>query len=172
MTALPKSKYLEFFLSNQESIKEMMETIGNIIVLEKIKLPEMKTASGIILAEAPKSQLGSLVADRPTFYRVVHVGEGYYKPETMETVPLNSQMGDIVLIASASVKHFSSFPLVGAYEADSIGIAADENVQIRFKGQEAFERFLVGLDAHVKGQLNAVDSHAKAQISTGQNESR
>jgi hypothetical protein len=68
-------------------------------------------------------------------------------------VPLNANPGDIVLLASASVKLFSSFPLLGAYETDSIGITRDEDIQIRFKGQEAFERFLIGLDSHVKAQV-------------------
>lgn len=157
MSQLPASKYLDYFVSNVEAVKEQMETIGNIIIVEKIKMPEQKTASGIIIAESfPKSQLNTLVADRPTFYRVLHVGEGYFDADGND-VALNSQPGDIVLLASASVKHFSSFPLMGSYEADSIGITQDESVQLRFKGQEAFERF-----------LNGLDSHAKAQIPSGQ----
>lgn len=153
MSQLPKSKYLDYFVTNEATIREQMETIGNIIVVEKVKLPEQKTASGIILAEAPRAQLNTLVSDRPAFYRVLHVGAGYFDADTDADVPLNSRPGDIVLCASTSVKLFSSFPLLGAYEPDTIGITRDEDVQIRYKGQEAFERFLIGLDSHVKAQM-------------------
>lgn len=153
MSQLPQSRYLEYFIANKDSIREQMEVIGNIIVVERIKMPETKTASGIIIAESfPKSQLNTLVADRPMFYRVLHVGEGYIDTDGND-VPLNARPGDIVLLASASVKLFSSFPMVGSYETDSIGITRDEDVQIRYKGQEAFERFLSGLDSHAKAQI-------------------
>lgn len=153
MQTLPKSKYLEYFTENEAPIRESLEVIGNIIVVERIKMPEARTASGLYLAESPKSQLNSLVSDRPSFYRVLHVGAGYYDDETGADVGLNAKPGDIALLASASVKLFSSIPLMGAYESDTLGIARDEDVQIRFHGQEAFERFLTGLDKHVKAQV-------------------
>jgi co-chaperonin GroES (HSP10) len=153
MQSIPRSRYLDYFVNNLATISEQCEVIGNIIIVEKVKFPETKTAGGIIIGvESHRGQLNTLVSDRPAFYRVLHVGAGYFDADGND-IALNSKPGDIVLLASASVKLFSSFPLLGAYEADSIGITRDEDVQIRFKGQEAFERFAFGLDSHAKAQI-------------------
>ena len=151
---LPSSRYLEFFKQNEEGVRSALELVGNVILVERIRPPEARTASGLYIAEGPQKQINTLVSDRPTFYRVLMTGEGYYDGEGND-VSLNCKPGDIVLLGQASVRLFSSFPLLTSYEPDSIGYSTDEEARIRFKGQESFERVVGDLDEFVKKQMAA-----------------
>jgi co-chaperonin GroES (HSP10) len=149
---IPKSRYLDFFQQNKEVIREHLEIIGDVILVEKVKFPEARTASGIYITDY-KGQINTLNADKPHFYRVLMPGEGYYDDTTKESQPLNAQQGDIILVGSISVKIFSSFPLLEAYEADSIGITRESEIQMRFKGEDNFVRFLGDFNKAVKAKM-------------------
>jgi co-chaperonin GroES (HSP10) len=154
LQGVPKSKYLEFFLENKPTFTEQFELVGDVVLVERIKFPETRTASGIVLAEF-KGQVGAMGSDRPHFYRVLLPGEGFYNDETKEDVALNCQSGDIVLVSSLSVRSFGTFPLLTSYESDSLGVTRDSEILWRFKGQENFERLLGALDKAVAGKVQA-----------------
>lgn len=154
-TEIQPSRYLDFFIENRTTFKEAFELVGDAVLVERIKFPEARTASGIILAENVKNQVGTMLADRPSFYRVLLPGEGFYDDETGEDRPLNCQSGDVVLIASAGVRIFSSFPLLTGYETDSIGVTRDSEIIWRFKGEANFVRILGELDKTAKAKVVA-----------------
>lgn len=150
---LAPSRYLPFFKEHGPSLKESMKLTGDILLVERMKFPESKTASGIILASSIShaNTVNGIGADKPGFYRVLHIGEGY--TDNGADVPLEVEPGDVVLLGAVSVKLFSLFPLLEAYEPDSIGIARETDIQIRFHGEDKFLKFLGDFNSAVKGQV-------------------
>jgi len=148
--ALPKSAYLERFKNlNRQGI----EIIGDAILVERIKEAEKKTASGIIIGIDVKNQLGTFAQDRPHWVRVLAVGEGYYNDDTGEPSPLNAQPGDIALVSQVSVKWFSTFGDLNGYQADTIGLTRDSEIQIRFKGEEGYRTTFRSLNEGAEAQV-------------------
>jgi co-chaperonin GroES (HSP10) len=154
---LPKSRYLDFFLNNPDAFSEAAENaygevIADVILVERIKMPEQKTASGIIIAEA-RNQIGTLNEKRPTFYRVLVPGKGYYDDTTKESVPLNAKPGDIVLLSVEGTRVFSSFPGLESYEADTLCITRESEITWRFFGEDKFREFVRNLNQATKTQM-------------------
>lgn len=149
---IPASKYLPFFQVHKPI---GMELSGDILLVERMKFPETKTTGGIILASsiAAANTINGIGADKPGFYRVLHVGAGY--TDDGKDVPLDVAPGDIILVGAVSVKLFSLFPLLEAYEPDSIGITRETDIQIRFHGEDRFIQFLTDFNRSVKAQVGS-----------------
>src|SRR5689334_13650412 len=96
------SKYLSGFQTVAKEHGTLYKIQGNLLLVEVIKDEEFKTKSGIILATSDKRQVNGLVQDKPTFVRVLDVGPGYFKDDTMEDVPLETQPGDILLVPATA----------------------------------------------------------------------
>lgn len=154
MSSIPKSVYLEWFKANSGRIRDTTNLIGDLMLVERLKMPEKKTASGLIIPDKSYNQLNSMMSDQPCFYRVLLTGAGFYDDNTKEDVPLESQPGDIIQTGSISVKVYSSFPLLEAYEADTIGITRESDVQWRFKTEEAFTGLLGDFDRAIKEKIS------------------
>lgn len=150
---LPPSRYLSYFEAHAGKLRQAMKLVGDVILVERVKFPEAKSAGGIIFVDHAAKQINSTFSDRPVFYRVLLPGEGYYNDETNEPVPLDVKQGDIVLASTVGVKLFSSFPLLEAYEADTIGITREAEITWRFLGEGAFVDTLHGLNQAVKAQV-------------------
>lgn len=150
---LPPSRYINYFVENREAFAEQFELVGDVVLVERIKFPEPKTASGLIIASMQGKQIDALTADPPVFYRVLLPGAGFYNDETGEDAPLNCQMGDIVLAAQGGVRMFPTLPLVPNYDPATIGVTRDSEILWRFKGQEAFEKFVVGFDSATAAEV-------------------
>jgi len=151
---IAKSRYLDYFREHRQSLKDSFELIADCILVERLVLPEPRTASGIILVET-RNQVGSISADRPHFYRVLLPGEGYFddKSEDNKPVALNAEQGDIILVGSTSVKLFSTFPLLESYVPDTLGLTRESEIQWRFKGEDAFRRFLTEFNLSSKAKV-------------------
>jgi co-chaperonin GroES (HSP10) len=149
---LPKSKYLSYFIENGARLREQSQLVGDLLFVEKIKFPEKKVG-GIIIADNTHKQLGTILGDQPTFFRVLLVGNGYYDDDTKEDVPLDINQGDIILTGAVSAKVFSSFPMLETTETDVLGVTRHGDIQWRFKGEEAFLEFLTTFNSSVKGQV-------------------
>lgn len=134
------------FAQLSEKARDAFELIGDCILVERIKEPEKKTASGIIYGLETKNQLGTFAQDRPHWVRVLVVGEGWYDEETGESVPLNVQPGDVVLVSQVSVKYFSTFGDMDGAPADTIGLTRESEIQLRFKGEEGFAKAFAALN--------------------------
>jgi co-chaperonin GroES (HSP10) len=142
------SRYLTRFKRLAEDAKDAYVLNGEFVLVESIPEEELKTKSGLIIASAkPNTQFNSINEQKPNWVRVIAVGEGYYTQDTAEdgtivekTVPLDVQVGDIVLLPRISIHYFSIFGELEGYEADSVGLAKASEIQLRFHGQEGYER--------------------------------
>ena len=142
------SKYLNAFREVQSQAE--LQLIGDLLLVELIKDEEFKTKSGIVLASAVNQrQIAGLSADKPTFVRVLAAGEGFYDDEsdTPASIPLESQPGQILLIATNAIKPFSVFGKLINYGEVEIGLTRESDVQARFEDQEAFDRYFERLNA-------------------------
>lgn len=131
------SKYLTAF---RDSNKDNFQLIGDCLLVEVLKEDEFKTKSGLIIADSTGKQINGLSADKPTFVRVLLVGEGYYSEDDGD-VKLDSQPGDIVLVGTTSIKRFSVFGPIVNYGDTSLGLIRESDVQMRFNGQDGFNAF-------------------------------
>lgn len=166
MKKMKPSLYLEKFkkLANEQS--DAFTLIGDFILVERIPDEEIKRKSGLIIPDMTKrTALNTLTGDKPNWVRVLLVGPGYYSQDTDEngniterTVPLDVKPGDIALVSQVSVRYFSTFAIDG-YEADTIGLTKESEIQLRFHGEDGYNRVFNCLNgsgearAEVAGQL-------------------
>lgn len=156
-----KSRYVNAFGKLAEQAPSSYQLIGDCILVERIKEPEKKTASGIIYGiDTGNRQLGTIAADRPHWVRVLAVGEGYYDDTTKESVPLNVNPGDIVLVSGISVKYFSTFGELNGCKPDEIGITRESEIQLRFKGSEGYAEAFRCLNQFVEKEIPAPGAQA------------
>lgn len=152
------SKYLGAFQAVKAESE--LQLIGEFLLIELIKDEEFKTKSGLIIQSAPSQrQVNGLSADKPTFARILAVGEGYYddSPPTgavagtyavnEKNIPLDSKPGQIVLVATGSVKPFSIFGKLINYGEIELGLTRESDIQARFESEEAFNRYFERLNA-------------------------
>lgn len=137
------SKYLTDFLRMSKEAKSCYEVIGDNILVEKIDDEELKSKGGIIIATPKDHVRMSMNETKPTWVRVLEVGEGYWDAEK-GTIPLNSRPGDICLVPSATPQWFSVF---GEYKAEpnTIAIITESSIQLRFKGEEGYKKAFASL---------------------------
>jgi co-chaperonin GroES (HSP10) len=148
------SKYLKAFQKLAEENKDF-ELTGDCCLVEVIKDDELKTKGGILLAPSTSArQVTGLSADKPTFVRILLVGKGYYDDETLEDRPLDVNPGDICLVGATSIKHFSVFGKLISYGETSLGLISAESVQLRFKGQEGYDRVFDLLNSAIEAEVS------------------
>lgn len=131
------SRYSERFESLKKEGHSSFVLVGNTLLVEKIKAPERKVGSLFVPTDV--KQRGSFDQDIAVFVRVLAVGEGYYDDVTKEDLPLDVQVGDIILVGQLSVKYFSFFGELQNYEPDTIGITRESEIQLRFRGEEGYK---------------------------------
>lgn len=136
------SKYLEAF---KQADKTTFQLTGGFILVEKIPQEEMKRASGLVMPITASNQVNSIGANLPTFVHVLAVGEGYYDDATKESIPPSTQVGDILLLGQTSVKWFPVLE-VDNYQPFEIGLTDESEAQLKFKGIEAYQRFVESIN--------------------------
>lgn len=138
------SRYLQAFKSLE--LSDSHQLIGDTLLVERIPIEEKKTASGLIMSTTTGTkQVGSINADLPIFVHVVAVGKGHYDPETGEDIPLGINAGDIILVGGNSVRWFSMMDIDG-YQPYDIGLSRESEMQLRFKGLEAYNSYFATLN--------------------------
>jgi co-chaperonin GroES (HSP10) len=142
---IQKSKYLEAFRANAALTDKLLT--GGLMIVEVIPQAEIKTSSGIILAQTDR-QVNSVKANLPSFVRVLAVGPGYYDEETGETTPPEVRPGQIIMVAESSVKWWSHLPLTG-YRPMELGLSEESEAQIRFDSDESFVGFFSALNSNL-----------------------
>lgn len=138
------SKYLEAFKKAKSEASDSYTLYGDAILVEKVPEEEVKTASGIYIASSSKTQLGSIADNKPHFVHVLSVGEGFYS-ETGD-VPVSVEPGDIILVGVNSVKWFSHME-IPQYEPFTVGLTRESEIQLKFKGQEAYRKFFEAINS-------------------------
>lgn len=140
------SSYLKHFQHVQETCPDSFDLIGDVLLIEEVKAEEQKTAGGIFLPATGKiSQMDGIEANRPTFVRVLLVGNGYYDTKSEDTVPVDVKAGDVILVGKLSVKWLSTFgPIVSSAEAQ-IGLVRESDIQLQFRGAEGQQKVFTAL---------------------------
>lgn len=144
------SKYLNVFKSVQNS-KDVV-IYGDALLVEKIVEENVKDLGGgrkLYIAESPTHK-DSMASDKPVFVHVLATGQGFYDGE--KDVPLSVEPGDIILVGQFSTKWFSTLEIEG-YEAYTVGLVKESEVQLRFKGIEAYERYIGQINSEIKGKV-------------------
>lgn len=134
-----KSKYLDNFKRLAEEGREAYVLVGDCILVEElVEANEVKTKGGIVI-QGTTGMRDGFEQNRPTFVRVLAVGEGYYD-EDNKSVPLEARPGDIILVGALSVNWLSTFgPIVSIVKGERIGITREAEIQLRFKGQNGYD---------------------------------
>lgn len=141
--------FLSVFQKLAEQNKGDMTIVGDTLLVEPLQTgpatKEIKTDSGkkvslILETELTNRQIGSIQDDRPLYVRVLAVGAGYYDEASGKDVPLDVQVGDVLLMGKLSVRWLSTFgPLLR--EGDKqIGICRESDKILQFRGQEGYDR--------------------------------
>lgn len=139
---LPPSKYLGYFIKNNEWLRSNATLVGDCLIIERLRFPEKKSLGGIIIADSKRVQSTGLTSELPEFFRVLYVGAGYYDDETKADQPIDCAAGDILYLAGGSVKIWSSFPVLQTTDSDTLGICRYGDALWHFKGEEKFLEFL------------------------------
>jgi co-chaperonin GroES (HSP10) len=140
-----ESKFQKAFLRLKSEGTELYCLRGNNLLVEVIE-QEVKTASGIIIADDPKQRVGGMSEHRGVIAKVLLAGEGYYDPDTKEIEPLDINIGDIVLIPTLSISYYSTFPGLSEPTQNKIGVTLESEVKFYYRGEGALEK--------AKGLLN------------------
>jgi co-chaperonin GroES (HSP10) len=134
-----KSVYLEKLQKAIEAVGPTNFVIpGALLLVEKIPKREIKSKGGIIIADTSKKQTTSVYGDLPQEVIVVAVGAGFENEG--QDVPLDTKVGDILIVGDHAVKWLGGFPVDG-YEPNTLGICSEENTQARFRGVEQYDAF-------------------------------
>lgn len=134
------SGYLTAFQKLNEYRKDLFTLTGDCLLVEVVKEQDLqKTKSGIFIPEKA-DQLNGVYADKPTFVRVLLVGEGFYDDKTGEDIPLDVKPGDVVLVSGHAIRRFSCFGKLPVKSDVDIAIMKESDIQMRFFGEEAFNK--------------------------------
>jgi len=126
----------------------LFRLIGDCILVEILETKEIKT-KGIIIPTEFKKSVDGVFVDRPLFARVLLIGEGFYDEEN-QPVPLEVEMGDIVLIGQHAVRRISYFgPLVSS-GTTVLGMIRESEIQMRFFGENAYKTAMSLLEEEKK----------------------
>lgn len=137
------SKYLERFKALNSKNKPYTLK-NNLLMVERLQDPEVKTKSGIIVnpVGSGKTTIHNVLSEKPHFCIVLDVGEGYTDAEG-QLIPnsMSVKVGDIVLLPSISIKYFSLFGTMKNYSADEIGLVKETEIEMHFKGEEGLSAY-------------------------------
>lgn len=102
---------------------------GNLLLVERLVKEEIKTKSGLVIADASGTYANTIDKSAPVLVKVLAVGEGFYT-ETGD-IPLDTNEDDVLLVGPHAVQWFSSFPGLGLTE-EKIGLVKETEIQISF----------------------------------------
>jgi hypothetical protein len=137
------SKFLKAFETASRESSDSYQLVGDICVVEEIKDEDFRTKSGLVIASGPQRQVNGIAADKPSFVRVLIPAPSYE----------DIAAGDICLVPSTSIRRFSVFGKLMSYGETTLGLINAESIQLRFKGQNGFERFFDTLNRAAEAEM-------------------
>lgn len=133
------AKLINAFKSLNDVRKETFHLIGDICFVQVLD-QEVKTKSGLVLADHAKQIMNGVGPDKPTICRVLMVGEGEVDADGND-LPLEVNVGDIVIVGKHAVKIISSLGNTVLHEDKTeVGMIKAAEIQMRFFGEEAYKR--------------------------------
>lgn len=144
-----ESKYLNRFNTLREKCgPNIYELRDNRILVERLTETEIKTKTGLILNTNTGNQFNSIGADKPLLFMVLDIGEGYASEDgSITRDAMNIDVGDIIILPKLSVKYFSVFMDMAEYVPDTIGIARENDIELRFKQAAGYSCFFGALNS-------------------------
>lgn len=133
-------RYLEQF-KKLEGTKYKLA--GGRMLVEILPKKEMKTTGGLIMA-APIQHKGTADTQRAVVGVVVMVGEGYVNDDQQD-VPMETKVGNVVVLNEFGLKYYSEFPGVSSYTENKLALTAESEIQMKFDSLDdlaEFERLL------------------------------
>lgn len=137
-----ETKYLNRFEKLTSSDLPMR---GNRLLLELLPKQEVKTKGGLVIATSLTDHRSTTVENAADVAVVLAVGEGYYGDDGA-AVPMDIQVGNVVLISRYGMRTYSSFPGISDYVADTIALARDSDTHVKWDSIEAFEAYVAKLN--------------------------
>lgn len=134
------TRYLEQF-KKLEGTKYKLA--GGRMLVEILPKKEMKTTGGLIMA-APVQHKGTADTQRAVVGVVVMVGEGYVNDDQQD-VPMETKLGNVVVLNEFGLKYYSEFPGVSSYTENKLALTAESEIQMKFDSLDdlaEFERLL------------------------------
>jgi co-chaperonin GroES (HSP10) len=149
---MQESRYLKAFETLSKEGAGLYELVGDLMLVEVIKDEEFRTKSGLVITSSIGTQVNDLRADKPSFARVLEVGRGTPNDDgVIEQYDVSP--GDIVLVPLTSIRKFSVFGSLLTYGETQIGLCKADDIQLRFKGQNAFNQYFRILNQAVESQV-------------------
>ncbi len=143
--------YLKAFDTIREKAPDAFDLYGDALLVEEIPAEEVKRASGLFVPVAKAvTNVNGIESNRAVFCRVLAVGEGYISDDG-ESVPLNVEIGDVILVGRLSVNWFSVFGSVVATSGAQIGYTRESEIKVRFRGQAGYDATFSILSEHTHG---------------------
>ena len=135
------TKYLESFKKLQtEEAKQLFRLQGARVLIEVLPAREIKTASGIILS-APKDHVKVTAESQQHLLGIVLLtGAGYVDSEN-NPIPMDVEVGNIVMINELGLKYFSTFPGIANYTKNTLALTSESDIQMIFPNQEAYDKY-------------------------------
>ena len=140
-----QTKYLERFAKLADG-PHKLPMRGNRLLLELLPPPEIKTAGGLIVASSLTDHRSATKENAADVAVVLATGEGYYGDDGAP-VPLDLQVGNVVLVSRFGMRTYSTFPGIKDYVADTIALARDSDMHARWESVEAFEAYVEALNS-------------------------
>lgn len=138
--SLIMTRYLEQF-KKLEGTKYKLA--GGRMLVEILPKKEMKTTGGLIMA-APVQHKGTADTQRAVVGVVVMVGEGYVNDDQQD-VPMETKVGNVVVLNEFGLKYYSEFPGISSYTENKLALTAESEIQMKFDSLDdlaEFERLL------------------------------
>lgn len=126
------SKYLEAFKAKKESTLR-----SEVFRVERLTLPEAKTASGLILSNS-NANVNGVYSNPPVYVVILEVGAGYEDESGKVVQPENYAPGQVALVGAESVQWYSTLPFVG-YQPFTIGIVSHNHILEKYESIESFK---------------------------------
>jgi hypothetical protein len=144
------SKYLEAW---RKAPEHKFKLVGNISLVEvipdadfakKVKTDSGETRTLYLSGHTSGRQVTDIVANKPTFCRILQAGEGHYKTNedgSTEDVPPSYPIGSIVLVPSDSIRYISVLGKIVAHGETKLGLIEEGAVQGFATSLEEFEQY-------------------------------
>lgn len=130
-------KYLEVFKKLAASDIPLR---GNRLLIEILPPVEVHTKGGLVVATSLADHRSTVKDNAADVGVVLAVGSGYYN-ENGDSVPLDIEVGNVVLITRYGLRLYSVFPGLDSYVADTIALARDSDIHAAWKDIASFETY-------------------------------
>jgi len=133
-----QSKYLASFERLKAEGAGLYMLPGNRLIIEVFEKEELKTSGGIFVGVDQRDHRSTTQENRALVGLVLLSGSGYTDADG-ETVELDYQPGNVVILSEYGVKYYSEFPGITVTK-QTLGMTADSEVSMSFPSIEAFNK--------------------------------